>query len=60
MANPPNTRLGGASFVTSYPLECVQIDHTKVNVILVDELIGSIAGRFWITVAIDVFSRTYR
>ena len=39
------------------PLETVQIDHTPVDLILVDPLERQPIGRPWITVAIDVFSR---
>lgn len=39
------------------PLEIVQIDHTKVDVILVDESSREPIGRPWVTLAIDVFSR---
>lgn len=35
-----------------------QIDHTKVDVILVDEVDRIPIGRPWITVAMDVYSRT--
>lgn len=38
-------------------LGVVQIDHTKVDVILVDDLTRQPVGRPWITVAIDIFSR---
>jgi putative transposase len=40
-----------------YPLSVIQIDHTKVDVILVDEIYRKPIGRPWITFAIDVFSR---
>lgn len=40
-----------------YPLAVVQIDHTEVDVILVDDVYRKPIGRPWITVAIDVFSR---
>jgi putative transposase len=40
-----------------YPLSVVQIDHTKVDIILVDEVDRRPIGRPWITLAIDVFSR---
>jgi putative transposase len=40
-----------------YPLSVVQIDHTKVDIILVDEIYRKPIGRPWLTVAIDVFSR---
>ncbi len=39
------------------PLDVVQIDHTEVDVILVDEDTREEIGRPYITVAIDVFSR---
>jgi putative transposase len=47
-------RFPGADF----PLSVVQIDHTKLDVILVDDADGETIGRPWITLAIDVFSRT--
>lgn len=40
-----------------YPLAVVQIDHTLVDIILVDDVYRLPIGRPWITVAIDVFSR---
>lgn len=40
-----------------YPLAVVQIDHTPVDVILVDDVHRKPIGRPWITLAIDVFSR---
>lgn len=40
-----------------WPLSIVQIDHTKVDIILVDDLNRRPIGRPWITLAIDVFSR---
>lgn len=40
-----------------YPLACVQIDHTPVDVVLVDDEYRLPIGRPWITLAIDVFSR---
>lgn len=40
-----------------YPLAVVQIDHTPVDVMVVDELHRKPIGRPWITVAIDVYSR---
>ncbi len=39
------------------PLDVIQIDHTKVDVIVVDENSRESIGRPYITVAIDVFSR---
>jgi len=40
-----------------YPLAVVQIDHTPVDVMLVDDVHRKPIDRPWITVAIDVFSR---
>ncbi len=39
------------------PLDIIQIDHTKVDVMLVDEETRQDIGRPYITVAIDVYSR---
>lgn len=41
-----------------YPLAVVQIDHTPVDIILVDDVHRKPIGRPWITLAMDVFSRT--
>ncbi len=40
-----------------HPLSVVQIDHTLLDVILVDEKYRQPLGRPWITLAIDVYSR---
>ena len=40
-----------------FPLAVVQIDHSKADVVVVDEQTRQAMGRPWITVAIDVFSR---
>lgn len=39
------------------PLDVIQIDHTKVDVMVVDEATRESIGRPYITVAIDVYSR---
>lgn len=41
----------------SWPLELVQIDHTPVDVVVVDELARKPIGRPWVTLAIDVATR---
>jgi putative transposase len=41
----------------AWPLAVIQIDHTRVDLMLVDDLHRRPVGRPWITVAIDVFSR---
>jgi putative transposase len=51
--NPLKGNFPGAD----HPLSVVQIDHTKVDIILVDEYYRKAYKRPWITVAIDVFSR---
>jgi len=43
--------------LAEYPLQEVQIDHTVVDLIIVDELYRQPIGRPYLTVAIDVFSR---
>jgi hypothetical protein len=40
------------------PLDLIQIDHTKLGIIVVDEEQRLPIGRPWITLAIDVYSRT--
>jgi putative transposase len=40
-----------------YPLSVVEIDHTQMDIILVDDLHRKPIGRPWITISIDVYSR---
>src|SRR5215510_6987013 len=47
----------GAFPGADWPLAYVQIDHTKLDIILVDDLHRLPVGRPWITLAVDVFSR---
>ena len=51
--SPIKGRFPGAD----YPLAVVEIDHTKMDIILVDDIHRRPIGRPWITLAIDVFSR---
>lgn len=44
-------------FQVDYPLEIVQMDHTKVDIILVDDETRMPIGRPWVTLAIDIYSR---
>lgn len=54
----PDTRpIVGATPIPDYPLDVVQIDHTPVDVILVDPFERLPIGRPYLTVAIDVMSR---
>lgn len=39
--------------VSRFPLECAEIDHTKLDLMVVDEVRGILLGRPWITVCID-------
>jgi putative transposase len=39
------------------PLSVIQIDHTKLDIIVVDETYRRPIGRPWITLAVDIFSR---
>jgi putative transposase len=41
----------------TYPLSVVEIDHTKLDLMLVDDVDRVPIGRPWITLAFDVFSR---
>lgn len=40
-----------------YPLHIVEIDHTQLDVDVIDDKSGLVIGRPWITLGIDVFSR---
>lgn len=44
-------------YETDYPLQVAQIDHTQVDIILVDDETRLPIGRPWITLMIDVYSR---
>ena len=45
------------NFEAPYPLHTVQIDHTKMDIILVSEYDRQPIGRPWVTFAIDIYSR---
>lgn len=53
MFSPIDSEFPGAD----WPMAVMQIDHTKLDIILVDDLHRRPIGRPWITLAIDVFSR---
>ncbi|GBQ28874.1 transposase [Gluconacetobacter sacchari DSM 12717] len=42
---------------TTRPLEIVQIDHTKVDLMLVDDVTRASIGRPWLTLVLDVYTR---
>lgn len=41
----------------AFPLDVIQIDHTPVDIILVDDKTRQPIGRPWLTIAIDIYSR---
>lgn len=49
--------LDGSFPGADYPLAMVQIDHTLLDILVVDEVMRQPVGRPWITMAIDVYSR---
>lgn len=51
--NPVLGKFPGAD----YPLAVVQIDHTPLDIIVVDDVYRQPIGRPWLTLAIDCFSR---
>lgn len=51
------TVISGATPAARHPLDTIQMDHTKVDIILVDPVERKPIGRPWITIAIDIFSR---
>lgn len=55
--HPEAQPVHGPAPAVSSPLDLVQIDHTPVDLILVDPLDRAPIGRPWLTVAIDVYSR---
>jgi putative transposase len=55
--HPEAEPIYGATPAADSPLDWVQLDHTDVDLILVDPSDRLPIGRPWITVAIDVFSR---
>ncbi len=42
---------------TERPLQVVQVDHTKVDIMLVDDATSACIGRPWLTLALDVHTR---
>ena len=44
-------------FEADHPLQLIEVDHTPVDIILVDDATRQSIGRPWITVAIDIYSR---
>lgn len=55
--HPEITSVHGHTPSVQFPLDLVQVDHTPVDLILVDPTGREPIGRPWLTVAIDVHSR---
>ena len=49
--------VSGSTPETEFPLQRIQIDHTRVDLIVVDEALRQPLERPWVTVAIDEYSR---
>ena len=49
--------LSGSTPETTFPLQRIQVDHTRVDLIVVDAALRQPLERPWITVAIDEYSR---
>jgi putative transposase len=54
-----DNRFRGAidSVVTERPLQRVEVDHTQLDIMVVDSVTGMVIGRPFLTVVIDVYSR---
>lgn len=58
LASGPDAAIAPGTFEASWPLELVQIDHTQADVVVVDRFTRRPLGRPWISVAIDLATRT--
>ncbi|WP_320174765.1 Mu transposase C-terminal domain-containing protein [Maridesulfovibrio sp.] len=56
-ANDSYGEIKGSFPGADFPLAVVEIDHTQVDLILVDDIHRQAIGRPWITLAMDVYSR---
>ena len=56
-AHPEAAPVHGRAPASRHPLDLVQVDHTPVDLILVDSADRAPIGRPWLTVAIDAHSR---
>jgi putative transposase len=58
LAARPDAKIAPGSFGATWPLEIVQIDHTPADVTIVDRFTRRAIGRPWLTLAIDLATRT--
>ncbi|TIH15596.1 transposase [Marinifilum sp. JC120] len=56
-ANDSYGEIKGSFPGADFPLAVVEIDHTQIDLILVDDIHRQAIGRPWITLAMDVYSR---
>jgi len=47
----------GSYIDNKFPLQTIMIDHTKLDIILRDDITGAVIGRPWLTIALDAYSR---
>lgn len=48
---------GGSCIDNRFPLQTIMIDHTKLDIILLDDITNKEIGRPWLTIALDAYSR---
>lgn len=48
---------GGVFREQQFPLQTVEIDHTKIDLLVRDEATQEVVSRVWLTTALDVYSR---
>jgi putative transposase len=58
LASRPGAQIAPGSFGAEHALEVVQIDHTQSDVTVLDRFTRKPIGRPWLTVAIDLATRT--
>ena len=44
--------------IITAPLERVEIDHTQLDLFVIDHEVGAVLGRPWVTLCLDVFTRS--
>jgi putative transposase len=57
LADVPGAQIPPGNFVSTGPLEIVQIDHTQTDVEVVDDWFRRAIGRPWMSVAIGIATR---
>jgi putative transposase len=58
LASLPGARMAPGSFGAEHALEVVQIDHTQSDVVVLDRFTRKPIGRPWLSLAIDLATRT--